>query len=38
MLTGTGIVPTSDFTLQPKDIVRIRIDGIGELENHIVQG
>ena len=38
LLTGTGIVPTSDFTLQPKDIVRIRIDGIGELENHIVQG
>ncbi len=38
LLTGTGIVPNSDFTLQPKDVVRISIDGIGTLENYIVQG
>ncbi len=38
LLTGTGIVPNSDFTLQPKDVVKISIDGIGTLENYIVQG
>lgn len=38
LMTGTGIVPTSDFTLQPGDIVNITIDGIGTLSNPIVQG
>ncbi len=38
LLTGTGIVPESDFTLQPGDVVSIHIDGIGELRNPIVQG
>jgi 2-dehydro-3-deoxy-D-arabinonate dehydratase len=38
LLTGTGVVPNSDFTLAPKDIVRITVDGIGTLENYIVQG
>ena len=37
LLTGTGVVPTSDFTLQPGDIVKITIDGIGTLSNPIVQ-
>ncbi len=38
LLTGTGIVPDSSFTLQPGDIVEIKIDGIGTLRNAIVQG
>jgi len=38
MLTGTGVVPDSDFTLHPGDIVIITIDGIGTLSNTIVQG
>ncbi len=38
LLTGTGIVPGSDFTLQPGDRVSIDIDGIGELSNPVVQG
>src|SRR5204862_1426398 len=35
LLTGTGIVPPSDFTLQDGDVVAIRIDGLGLLENPI---
>lgn len=38
LLTGTGIVPDSDFTLAPHDQVRITITGIGTLSNWIVQG
>jgi 2-dehydro-3-deoxy-D-arabinonate dehydratase len=38
LLTGTGIVPESQFTLQPGDVVDISIDGIGTLSNPIVQG
>ncbi len=38
LLTGTGIVPDSDFTLNPGDEVLITIAGIGTLKNHIVQG
>jgi 2-dehydro-3-deoxy-D-arabinonate dehydratase len=38
LLTGTGIVPDNDFTLQPDDVVEITIDGIGTLSNPIVQG
>jgi 2-dehydro-3-deoxy-D-arabinonate dehydratase len=38
LLTGTGIVPESHFTLAPRDIVEIKIDGIGTLLNPIVQG
>lgn len=33
LLTGTGIVPPDDFTLQPGDEIRISIDGIGTLVN-----
>ncbi len=33
LMTGTGIVPPSSFTLESGDIVTIQIDGIGELEN-----
>lgn len=38
LLTGTGIVPERDFTLQPGDLVAVSIDGIGTLTNPIVQG
>lgn len=33
LMTGTGIVPGDDFTLQSGDIVHITIDGIGTLTN-----
>jgi 2-dehydro-3-deoxy-D-arabinonate dehydratase len=35
LLTGTGIVPPDDFTLQAGDVVSISIDGIGTLENPV---
>ena len=38
LLTGTGIVPPDDFTLEIDDEIRITIDPIGTLINHVVQG
>ena len=38
MLTGTGVVPDSPFTLEKDDTVHISISGIGTLTNTIVQG
>lgn len=38
LLTGTGIVPPDEFTLQAGDLVRITIDGIGTLTNPVIQG
>ena len=35
-VTGTGIVPPDDFSLEVGDIVRIQIPEIGVLENQIV--
>jgi len=35
LLTGTGIVPNDDFTLQQKDTVRITVSGIGTLVNSV---
>ncbi|MEX1158566.1 MAG: fumarylacetoacetate hydrolase family protein [Thermomicrobiales bacterium] len=35
LLTGTGIVPPSEFTLESGDTVSIEIDGIGTLTNHV---
>lgn len=35
VLTGTGIVPPADFTLQAGDTVSITIDGIGTLTNGV---
>ena len=35
LLTGTGVVPPAEFTLARGDIVRIAIDGIGELVNPV---
>jgi 2-dehydro-3-deoxy-D-arabinonate dehydratase len=37
LMTGTGVVPDSTFTLQPGDMVHITIDGIGTLSNPIEQ-
>ncbi|MBZ0309975.1 MAG: 2-hydroxyhepta-2,4-diene-1,7-dioate isomerase, partial [Anaerolineae bacterium] len=33
LMTGTGIVPSSDFTLQAGDRITITIDGVGVLSN-----
>jgi len=38
LMTGTGVVPEDDFTLARGDVIRITIDGIGTLENTVVQG
>jgi 2-dehydro-3-deoxy-D-arabinonate dehydratase len=35
LLTGTGIVPPDDFTLQRSDEIRISIDAIGTLTNFV---
>lgn len=35
LLTGTGIVPPDDFTLQAEDIIEIEISGIGRLRNQV---
>jgi 2-dehydro-3-deoxy-D-arabinonate dehydratase len=35
LMTGTGIVPANDFTLAKGDIIRIRIEQIGTLENYV---
>ena len=35
LLTGTGIVPPDDFTLESKDEIRITIDTIGTLINSV---
>jgi 2-dehydro-3-deoxy-D-arabinonate dehydratase len=37
LMTGTGIVPPSEFTLQDGDEVTIRVDGIGSLVNPVVR-
>jgi 2-dehydro-3-deoxy-D-arabinonate dehydratase len=37
LLTGTGIVPDSEFTLHKGDLVEITIDGIGTLVNSVDQ-
>jgi 2-dehydro-3-deoxy-D-arabinonate dehydratase len=35
LLTGTGIVPPNEFSLERGDVLRIEIDGIGVLENPV---
>jgi 2-dehydro-3-deoxy-D-arabinonate dehydratase len=37
MLTGVGIVPPDDFTLQDGDLVEIAIDGLGTMRNYVQQ-
>jgi 2-dehydro-3-deoxy-D-arabinonate dehydratase len=36
LLTGTGVVPSDNFTLQQHDVVQIEITGIGLLRNSVV--
>jgi 2-dehydro-3-deoxy-D-arabinonate dehydratase len=35
LMTGTGIVPPDNFTLQSGDVIRISIEQIGTLENTV---
>ena len=37
LMTGTGIVPSTDFSLRAGDIINITIDGVGILSNTVVQ-
>jgi len=37
LMTGTGIIPPSEFTLEDGDEVEIAIDGIGALRNPVVR-
>ncbi len=37
LLTGTGLVPDDDFTLEEEDTIRIEISGIGSLHNPVVR-
>jgi 2-dehydro-3-deoxy-D-arabinonate dehydratase len=36
--TGTGLVPTMDFTIVQGDVVIITIEGVGQLSNTVVAG
>jgi 2-dehydro-3-deoxy-D-arabinonate dehydratase len=36
LLTGTGLVPSDDFTLEPGQLVEIEVPGIGILSNPVV--
>jgi 2-dehydro-3-deoxy-D-arabinonate dehydratase len=35
LLTGAGVVPPDEFTLEAHDSVRITISGVGTLENPV---
>jgi 2-dehydro-3-deoxy-D-arabinonate dehydratase len=37
LMTGTGIVPPSEFTLQDGDVVTIRIEALGALSNPVIR-
>ena len=36
LLTGTGIVPPNDFTLESEDEIQISVEGLGTLVNRVV--
>jgi 2-dehydro-3-deoxy-D-arabinonate dehydratase len=38
VMTGTGIVPTKDFTLEPGDRIEIEIGGVGKLVQTVTRG
>jgi len=38
LMTGTGVVPVSSFTLEPGDEVSIEIGPLGKLTNHVIRG
>ncbi|MFN8357812.1 MAG: fumarylacetoacetate hydrolase family protein [Spirosomataceae bacterium] len=35
LMTGTGIVPPNEFTLQSGDVITIEIEGIGQIKNWV---
>ncbi len=35
LMTGTGVIPPDAFTLQPADEIRITLDPVGTLVNHV---
>ena len=35
LLTGTGLVPPDDYTLEPGHVISVTIDGIGTLVNTV---
>ena len=37
VLTGTAIVPPPEFSLQEGDVVTMSIEGIGVLENDVIE-
>jgi len=37
LLTGTGVVPDDDFTLEEGDQVVIKVSGVGELSNPVIR-
>ncbi len=37
LMTGTGIIPPAEFTLEDGDVVRITIDEIGTLHNPVIR-
>lgn len=37
LMTGTGLVPPDDYTLQANDLVEINIEGIGRLVNPVIR-
>jgi 2-dehydro-3-deoxy-D-arabinonate dehydratase len=37
VMTGTGIVPGTDFTLAEGDVISIAIQGIGTLQNTVIK-
>ena len=37
LLTGTGVVPDDDFTLEEGDRIAIKVSGVGELSNPVIR-
>jgi 2-dehydro-3-deoxy-D-arabinonate dehydratase len=37
LMTGTGVVPPAEFSLDDGDVVEIAIEGIGKLTNPVVR-
>jgi 2-dehydro-3-deoxy-D-arabinonate dehydratase len=38
LMTGTGIVPAGEFTLEPSDLIEIEITAVGKLVQTVVRG
>jgi 2-dehydro-3-deoxy-D-arabinonate dehydratase len=38
LLTGTGLVPPDEFTLEDGDVVEIAIEGVGTLRHPVYRG